>query len=135
MTTKELINIIENGGLDKYSTIYDNISVQKTRFISAINGFERMYGEREVMLLSVPGRSEICGNHTDHNAGCVLAGSINRDVIAVVARNAENTIRLYSEGYSEIKIPIADCSDKGNFERYTSASLIGGMVQGFLNNG
>ncbi len=135
MTTKELINIIENGGLDKYSVIYDNLDLQKSRFISAITAFEEMYGEREVMILSVPGRSEICGNHTDHNAGCVLAGSINRDVIAVVAKSSENTVRLYSEGYSQIVVDIEKCHEPSNFERYTSASLIGGMVQGFLNKG
>ena len=135
MTTKELVNIIKNGGLEKYSTIYDNISLQNDRFLSAIANFEKMYGEREIMLLSVPGRSEICGNHTDHNAGCVLAGSINRDVIAVVAKSDDNTIRLYSEGYSEIKVSLSECADKNNFENYTSASLIGGVVNGFLNNG
>ena len=135
MTTKELRSIIENGGLDKYTTIYDNVSLQKDRFLSAIARFEQMYGEREVMLLSVPGRSEICGNHTDHNSGCVLAGAINRDVIAVAARNEDNTVRLYSEGYSEIRVPVEKCADRDNFERYTSASLIGGMVNGFNNNG
>ena len=135
MTTKELRSIIENGGLDKYATIYDNVSLQKDRFLSAIAHFEQMYGEREVMILSVPGRSEICGNHTDHNSGCVLAGAINRDVIAVAARNEDNTVRLYSEGYSEIRVPVEKCADRDNFERYTSASLIGGMVNGFNNNG
>jgi hypothetical protein len=47
MTTKELIHIIKNGGLDKYTAIYDNISLQNNRFLSAINCFEQRYGERE----------------------------------------------------------------------------------------
>ena len=135
MTTKELLNIIGNGGLERYSSLYEDISVQSKRFASAVTRFEEMYGEREVMLLSVPGRSEICGNHTDHNAGCVLAGAINRDVIAVVAKSEDNAVRLYSEGYSEIRVPIESCADKANFERYTSASLIGGMVNGFSMQG
>ena len=135
MTTKELSFVIENGGLEKYAAVYDNVSLQKNRFLSAISRFEQIYGEKEVMLLSVPGRSEICGNHTDHNSGCVLAGAINRDIIAVVAKSSDDMLRLYSEGYSEIRVPIGECSDKNNFEKFTSASLIGGMVKGFLNNG
>ena len=96
MTTKELINIIENGGLDKYSVIYDNLDLQKSRFISAITAFEEMYGEREVMILSVPGRSEICGNHTDHNGGKVLSCAINLDTLAMFLPTNDNIITIFN---------------------------------------
>ena len=62
------------------------LSYQKERYINAISGFEKLYGEADVTIFSAPGRTEIGGNHTDHQHGQVLAGAINRDAIAVVTQ-------------------------------------------------
>ena len=67
------------------------------RHTDLIDEFERKYGtNRTVRLYSAPGRTEIGGNHTDHNNGVVLAGSVNFDMVAVVSPNEENVIRVKS---------------------------------------
>ena len=60
-----------------------------------------MYGDREVFLFSVPGRTELSGNHTDHNGGKVLAAAVDLDLIAVAAKAEGHEIRIKSEGYRE----------------------------------
>lgn len=62
------------------------LDYQKERYIKAIESFEELFGEKEVEIYSAPGRSEIGGNHTDHQLGRVLAASINLDAIAIVAK-------------------------------------------------
>lgn len=131
MKASELKNKINDGALVKYSKLYDSVEVQKNRFSGLIDTFISLFGNKEAELLSVPGRSEISGNHTDHNCGCVLAGAINRDVIAVAAKNSDGVIRIYSEGYEKEEILLCDCSDPEKFKKYTSASLIAGTVGGF----
>ena len=136
MKANELIKLLNDGGLSKYSALYSDLERAKKRFITAINEFTKTYGtEKDIALFSVPGRSEIIGNHTDHNRGKVMAGAIDRDIIAVAARNDEGVIRFRSEGYSEDKISIADVCDPDNFRKFTSRALVAGMVQGFANNG
>ena len=136
MKANELIKLLEDGALSKYSELYSDVEHAKERFIVAINEFTKTYGtEKDISLFSVPGRSEIIGNHTDHNRGKVMAGAIDRDIIAVAARNDEGVIRFRSEGYSEDKIPLADVAIPGNFRRATSRALVAGMVQGFTNKG
>ena len=83
MKASELKSKIYSGALKKYARLYENTDAQTERFARIIDNFTSLYGDKESCILSVPGRSEICGNHTDHNRGCVLAGAIDRDVIAV----------------------------------------------------
>ena len=85
--------------------------------------------------MSVPGRSEISGNHTDHNHGCVLAGAINRDIIAVVSERDDGRIRLKSEGYSEISVDLSLVSDPTAFDDGTSCALVAGVLDGFAKRG
>ena len=136
MKTAQLKEEISNGALAKYEHLYRNTDYQRERFIEALNDFEALYGaDRDVMVFSVPGRSEISGNHTDHNLGCVLAGAIDRDIIAVVAKNDDGIIRFHSDGYPEDTVEISKTDDPNNFKKYTSAALIAGMTRGFINNG
>jgi galactokinase len=124
------------GALSKYSCLYDDIEKETLRIISAIEKFEEKYGcDRDISVLSVPGRSEILGNHTDHNHGKVMAGAINRDIIAVVAKNDREEIRFFSEGYYESVIKLQLCGDKKNFKPFSSAALTAGMVKGFTDRG
>ena len=86
MKAKELVEKIKGGALGAYAHLYSDIQDQSARYIAAIESFTAIYGdERDVYLFSVPGRSEVEGNHTDHNHGCVLAAAIDRDIIAVVS--------------------------------------------------
>ena len=136
MNAIQLKQEILNGALNKYKHLYRNIESQTERFAKALDSFSKLYGcDREVILLSVPGRSEISGNHTDHNLGCVLAAAIDRDIIAVVSKNDDEIIRFHSDGYPEDTVDIGKTDEPQNFEKYTSSALIAGMTRGFLNNG
>lgn len=70
------------------------LEYQNKRYADAITEFEKLYGEKEVEVYSAPGRSEVCGNHTDHQLGMVLATSINLDAIAVVSKTEGDLIRI-----------------------------------------
>lgn len=98
------------------------------RFCKAIDSFAEIFGERDgICLFSAPGRTEIGGNHTDHQHGHVLAASVNLDVIAVAALNGSNLIRIKSEGYEMDTIDIRDLSVKA--EEYNhAAALIRGIA-------
>lgn len=131
MKASEIKIALTAGALEKYSHIYADTKHEAKRICRLIDCFIGIYGDTEADVFSVPGRSEILGNHTDHNNGCVLAGAIDRDIIAIAARNDDGIIRFHSEGYTPDEVEIAKCSDPENFDKYTSASLIAGMVNGF----
>ena len=136
MKPSELIKYLNDGALNKYSSLYADIDSAKERIIAAINSFVSSYGsDRDISVFSVPGRSEIIGNHTDHNCGEVMAGAINRDIIAVAAKNDDDVIRFRSEGYSEDSIKLADISSPDNFRKFTSRALVAGMAQAFTAGG
>jgi len=70
------------------------IPMQRNRYAQAIENFALLYGEKEMEIYSAPGRSEVGGNHTDHQHGKVLATSVNLDAIAVVAKRSDGIIKL-----------------------------------------
>ena len=136
MKANELIQSLRDGALDKYAALYSDLEATKERFIAAINAFCDTYGtERDIAIFSVPGRSEIIGNHTDHNHGKVMAGAINRDIIAIAAKNNDGCIRFRSEGYSEDRINLSDVASPDNFRKFTSRALVAGMAQAFVKAG
>ena len=136
MRAIELKKLISEGALEKYSALYVDVDAQRARFIDAIDAFCDRYGaDRDIAIFSVSGRSEIMGNHTDHNRGCVLAGAITRDIIAVAAKNDEGVIRFKSEGYPEDVVSLDSIDDPAAFEDFTSHALIGGIARGFVNGG
>ena len=136
MKANELIKLLEEGALSRYAKLYSDLEAQKERMIKAIRRFCEIYGEeRDIALFSVPGRSEILGNHTDHNHGGVLAGAIDRDIIAVAAKNNDGKMRLYSEGYAESVVVLNKCSDPKNFKPFTSIALMAGVANGFVSGG
>ena len=95
-----------------------------------------LYGaDKDVNIYSVSGRSELAGNHTDHNRGKVIAASINLDIIAVAAANGTTNINLKSEGFDAISIDYTAYTEPKDTLFGTSASLIAGMCCGFLKNG
>jgi galactokinase len=99
-----------------------------------MNDFKGIYGTDDVLLFSSPGRTEIGGNHTDHNYGRVLAGAVNLDNIAVAAKNGTNTIRIKSAGYPEFQVELTDFKPKEE-EFYTSTSLVKGIAAKMKENG
>ena len=133
MDTKKIIELIENGSFDeKFIDIYvdaEQLEYQKKRYIDTIAKFEAHYGEGDVQIFSAPGRSEIGGNHTDHQHGKVLACAINRDAIGVV-KQLDGEIRLISDGSEEYVVDITDLAIKEE-EKGTTLSLIKGVLAGF----
>ncbi|MCR5672231.1 MAG: galactokinase [Lachnospiraceae bacterium] len=113
----------------------DIISYQKKRFSEAIEGYARHFGDASVIhIFSAAGRSEIGGNHTDHQRGQVLAASLNIDSLAVASPVTENVITLYSEGYDTYTIDLSQL-DVARSEIGTTASLIRGVAAGFAKKG
>ena len=108
---------------------------QINRYRSLLAGLTETFGPcNQVAVFSAPGRTEICGNHTDHQHGLVLAGSIDLDVIAAVAPNGENVIRIQSEGFP-MDIVELDSLEVREEERNTSAALIRGVAAWFQSQG
>ena len=130
MKTTELKAGFQSG---KYAELLKDIYIdesvleyQKERYVKAIESFEELFGVKDVEIYSAPGRSEIGGNHTDHQCGRVLAASINLDAIAIVAKK-ESGIVLKSEGYPMINVSLADLLPKKE-EEGPSAGLIRGVA-------
>ena len=107
---------------------------QKNRYVAAIETYEKLYGADAVEIYSAPGRSEVGGNHTDHQHGEVLAASINLDAIAIVKKLPDMQIRLVSDGYDEIVIDGNDLSLKEE-EKETTIALIKGVLAGAKERG
>ena len=136
MRANELIQLLKDGGLSRYSSLYADLDHATARMIEAIEAFCKNYGEdRDIEIYSVPGRTEIIGNHTDHNHGKVMAGAINRDILAIVSKNDEDIIRFCSEGYSKDQIKISDVTSPDKFRKFTSRALVAGMVNAFIEAG
>ena len=136
MNANQLKKYINDGALCAYASIYSDIEAQKERYLAAIDKFVSLFGgERDIYVLSVPGRSELLGNHTDHNAGKVLAGAIDRDIIAVASPNTDGKVTLKSEGYPMDTIDLSVSGDPSGFADFTSAALIAGVANGLSKNG
>jgi galactokinase len=117
-----------------YGTDATVLQEQADRYASLMSDFEKTYATDDVQLFSAPGRTEIGGNHTDHNYGRVLAGAVNLDNIAVAAANGSSTIRIKSAGYPEFQVDISTLNiDESNF--YTSDSLVKGICARMKENG
>ena len=102
------------------------VNYQKDRYANALDKFIELYGDENISIYSAAGRSEISGNHTDHQHGCVLAGSINLDAIGVVARQ-DDVINVVSDSFNIKPIYLNDL-DKKDEEEGTSEGLIRGVV-------
>ena len=110
---------------DTFLDIYvdqEQLEHQKLRYVQAIEKFIDLYGDQEVSIYSTPGRSEVCGNHTDHQHGEVLAAAINLDIIAVVAKD-DTKIKILSDDYDIEAIHIDDLTLREN-EKESSEVLI-----------
>lgn len=110
------------------------VPAQKERYCTAVRKYEEIFGDGDVEIYSTPGRSEVGGNHTDHQHGMVLAASVNLDAIAVVGWNEDHCIRILSEGYDMVTVDLKDLAKK-DAEEGTSTGLIRGMAAGLKEKG
>ena len=138
MDTSRLIDDINNGNFnEKLLDIYidkERLHYQKNRYVDAVHMYEKHYGIGNVSIFSAPGRSEIGGNHTDHQHGEVLAASINCDAIGVVKKIFADEVRIISDQSPELVVSFDDL-DQREEEKETTKALIKGVLAGFIERG
>ncbi len=129
-------NIANNTFSSVLSKLYgeQDLDRQKKRYLAAIESFQKLYpNDTDIRIFSASGRTEIGGNHTDHQHGCVLAAAVHMDTIGVVSFHKEGVIRVKSEGYKAFSVSLSDLSvqrdEKG------SAAIVRGVVAGFYKKG
>ena len=121
---------LEAGGLDGSLSRLTGGTPDRKRVSRVLDGFQQTFGAGEdtpVTLCSAPGRTEICGNHTDHQHGRVLAAAVNLDFSACAAPNGTNTIRFQSEGWPMVEVEL-DTLDPKEEEKESTAALVRGMA-------
>lgn len=113
----------------------EQIKKQCGRYAEVAESFAGLFGSgREVSLFSAPGRTEICGNHTDHNCGKVLAAAVDLDAIAVASKSYDGKIRIKSKGYPMDELSIDELDiDKKSFGQ--SVALARGICAEFKRLG
>lgn len=135
----ETVEKLQSGELaQRLKRVYltdSEVKMQTERYISLAKDFEKIFGNREdIRFFSAPGRTEVGGNHTDHNHGRVLAAGINLDAVAIASKNDENIVRVKSRGYNMDTVDLSDLSvideDKGH-----SNAIVRGMCDGFQKRG
>ena len=125
------MNLPEKENLQK---IYGETEKSSARFAHLGEKFAEIYKHDHAEYFTSPGRTEIIGNHVDHNGGKVIAGSINLDTVGAAAPNGTDVIRITSEGYrDEIVVDLSKLSKK-NYQKGTPA-LVAGMMEGAQKNG
>lgn len=138
MNVKQTINKIQDGSFDTlFAKMYDTketeIELQKARYMNLANAFLKNFSEKEVKIFSSAGRTEIGGNHTDHNLGKVLAGSINLDCIAIASANGSDKINICDITYNEYFTIDLNAIDNVH-EEHGSISLVKGVIDGLRKN-
>ena len=133
MNINNIKDNINSSASDKlFSELYGSqTDRQKKRYCEAVDEFNRIFPDYDdVSVYSAPGRTEIGGNHTDHQNGQILAAAVNLDIIAIAAFHDEPVIRIKSKGFEMDTIDISDLSVKEN-EKGKSSALIRGIVSRF----
>ncbi|MCI8537188.1 MAG: galactokinase [Oscillospiraceae bacterium] len=141
---KQLIQALEAGTYDsRLSALYaldgsqDSLSQARTRALQVARTFQEAFSPAEetpAALFSGPGRTEIGGNHTDHQRGRVLCGSVDLDMLACAAPNGSRVIRVHSEGYPTLEVDLTDLRPRPEDEN-TSAALVRGVAEGIARRG
>jgi len=135
---ESLIAKLESDKNDALTQLYGSSEIayqqQKERYLGLMHQFIQTYGSKPVAVFSSPGRTEIGGNHTDHNHGKVLAGAVNLDNIAVAAPNNREVIRIASAGYPDFEVQLGQLQPDQN-ELYTTTALVRGICARMLELG
>ena len=126
---------ISNLYSELYGERYSKEAMDK-RFQALLDRHKELFGrsEDETMLFSTAGRTELAGNHTDHNLGLVIAGTINLDTIAAVSLRDDSTVIVNSEGFPEVVVDISDLEVRKE-EKNTTQSLLRGIAKAFKDRG
>ena len=126
---------IDSGRLDQhFLTLYgpEHIAVQKRRYLHLLDLFARKRPDDQTLLVNAPGRTELAGNHTDHNHGCVLAAAVDLDCLAAVTPVDSQEVLLVSEDYpSPIRVNLHDLEPQPE-EQATPEALVRGVAAAFF---
>lgn len=139
--TTQLIEALQRGDFDKalgrlYSEDANVVAKQRARYIDAVKEFAKRFdSSREVRLYSAPGRTEIGGNHTDHNHGVVMAAAVDLDMVAVVAQNNSTQVNIYSKNFERTDSVDVSCLTVQENEKGSSPSLIRGIAARIVDLG
>jgi galactokinase len=128
---------LTNGAFDEsLRALYgDALQAQKAKYAALIDAFSGAFGPREPMqLFSAPGRSEIGGNHTDHQLGRVLAAAVTMDTLAVVAPRGDNVVRIHSRGYTPLCVSLDNLAPEEG-ELNESGALVRGIAERLVQTG
>lgn len=137
MLTTQLRKAIDEGKMDEQlSHLYgsSHLSCAKDRYTSLLDGALQAFGDHETRMFSAPGRTEVGGNHTDHQLGRVFAASISLDVAAAVMPTDDNIITYVSQGFEVKPVDITDTAIKEE-EKNTTEALIRGVAAGLKSKG
>ena len=118
---------------DLYGNEYDEKEIDR-RFEDLLKRHEELFGKKDAAIFSAAGRTEIAGNHTDHNLGKVIGGTINLDTIGAVSRRSDNKVIINSEGFPVVEVDISDLEPK-EAEKNDTAALVRGIAEGFMRRG
>ncbi|MEG0091695.1 MAG: galactokinase family protein, partial [Oscillospiraceae bacterium] len=141
MKINEYKKFISDNSMDStleklYGNNEKNVQVQKERYSNAVEQFEKLYGDnREISIYSAPGRTEIGGNHTDHNLGIVVAAAVTVDVLCIASKNDTGIINTCSCNFKEIKPIDTNSLEKRTEETESTEGLIRGICAGIINHG
>ena len=136
MNLLEARDVLEKRGQKLLEELYGKSGVDDNlkRYEAVLNGFLKEFGEKDVKMFSSPGRTEISGNHTDHNNGKVLGGSINLDCVAVAAKNDSDFVNIISESFSQkFRVNINDIEP--GTDKIGTIELLKGILAGFEQRG
>lgn len=138
MNVNETIALLESKKADHLlGRLYGENAVaeNRERYENLLHGYENAFGAgQDVLLFSSPGRTEISGNHTDHNHGKVLAGSINLDCVGVAAKNSSSQVHIISETYGQdFTIDLNDLAPSP--KKAGTVDLVKGLLKGFVDSG
>lgn len=135
---KKLMEELQSGVYDeKLCDIYvdpGSITYQKARYVKALEQYLSYFEKGDICIYSAPGRTELGGNHTDHQHGQVLAASIDLDAIAVASPLEESWVKVVSDGYDMITVSLEDLERKEE-EKGTTKALIKGVLAGVKKRG
>lgn len=137
MKAEQTLQVLESEGAKTLlAELYGEAKAAENaaRYRDMIEKFKKTFGDKDIRMFSSPGRTEISGNHTDHNHGKVLAGSINLDCVGIAAKNNSSKVNVISETFNQ-KFTI-DLNNLAPSEKKAGTiDLVKGLLKGFVESG
>lgn len=137
MKAVETLQLLKSGQADALmGQLYgsDKAGENKERYCDLVVKFKDTFGDEDILMFSSPGRTEISGNHTDHNHGKVLAGSINLDCVGIAAKNNSSKVNIVSETFNQ-KFSIDLNKLEPSEKKAGTIDLVKGLLKGFTESG